>query len=128
MQLENTIAEVMKKMGMNFSEPIPNFGEDLGYLAVVVRCRDRIRLLHAPKCVVETVQLRVKKHLSRQRRLYTYGNCSGDAEYSLQLDGAIDLEAHSKGNTRATVRQFKCNRTGHINAIKQANVLKVYLR
>ena len=55
-QLQNTIAEVMKKMGMNFSEPIPNFGEDLGYLAVVVRCRDRIRLLHAPKCVVETVQ------------------------------------------------------------------------
>ena len=56
MQLQNTIAEVMKKMGMNFSEPIPNFGEDLGYLAVVVRCRDRIRLLHAPKSVVEMVQ------------------------------------------------------------------------
>ena len=46
----------MKRMGINFSEPIPNFGEDLGYLAIVVRCRDRIRLLHAPKSVVEMVQ------------------------------------------------------------------------
>ena len=46
----------MKKMGMHFSEPIPNFGEDLGYIAIVVRCRDRLRLLHAPKCVVETVR------------------------------------------------------------------------
>ena len=63
-QLQNTIAEVMKKMGMNFSEPIPNFGEDLGYLAVVVRCRDRIRLLHAPKCVVETVQ-RILRYFSK---------------------------------------------------------------
>ena len=48
--------KLMKKMGINFSEPIPNFGEDLGYIAIVVRCLDRLRLLHAPKCVVEMVQ------------------------------------------------------------------------
>ena len=53
---ENIKVGVMKRMGINFSEPIPNFGEDLGYLAIVVRCRDRIRLLHAPKSVVEMVQ------------------------------------------------------------------------
>ena len=43
-------------MGIHFSEPIPNFGEDLGYTAIVVRSRDRFRLIHAPKRVVDMVQ------------------------------------------------------------------------
>ena len=46
----------MKRMGANSSEPIPNFGEDLGYIAMVVRGPNRFRLLHAPKCVAEMVK------------------------------------------------------------------------
>ena len=47
-------------MGGKFSsghqEPIPNFGEDLGYMAMVLRSSDLVRMIHAPNSIIQTVQ------------------------------------------------------------------------
>ena len=42
-------------MGGSFSEPVPR-DPDCGYVAIVLRSYDKVRLIHAPRIVMETVQ------------------------------------------------------------------------
>ncbi len=41
-------------MGSTFSEPVPDLG-DTGYVCIVLRSYDKVRLLHAPKDVEQAV-------------------------------------------------------------------------
>ena len=47
-------------MGSGFSEPIPNYGENFGYVGMVMRQYDKFILIHAPADVVSTVTNIVK--------------------------------------------------------------------
>ena len=43
-------------MGSGFSGPIPNYGENFGYVGMVMKQYDKFLLLHAPADVVTAVE------------------------------------------------------------------------
>ena len=46
----------LKTMRISYCQPIPNYGETLGYVCMVIREENKFRLFHAPVLVVEVIR------------------------------------------------------------------------
>ena len=42
-------------MGASYSEPVPSPNENVGYVSVVFRMHDKVRLVNAPPIAVEAI-------------------------------------------------------------------------
>ena len=43
-------------MRISYCQPVPNYGETLGYVCMVIREENKFRLMHAPAIVVEVIR------------------------------------------------------------------------
>ena len=42
-------------MGASYSEPVPSPNENIGYVSIVFRTHDKVRLVNAPRDAIEAV-------------------------------------------------------------------------